>query len=270
MDRTRSESQIGPRRSMGSRIGSMVFAILTLASCSTANGSHASTTPGATGSQGSDVHIFAASDCPELTCQGYLTPGAYRSTILDPTIDFEITSPGWTWDFSAGGFRILADASHEDGFSPDGIYFLRKPAIASQDCEEATEPGVGRSVSEIVAWLEAAPGLAISAPRPVTIGGLDGEQLDLQLDPKWKRPCFWSDDQPAVPLLFRGAAIGGYNWAMIPMCRCGGTSSTRQTASSSSTSKIAPAARPTMNCSRPVARSCSHCRSREPSERHPS
>ena len=55
-----------------------------------------------------------------------------------------------------------------------------------------------------------------SDPTPVTIGGLDGEQLDLQLDPRWKRTCFWSNKLPAVPLIFRGTAIGGYNLALLP------------------------------------------------------
>ena len=193
----------------------MMFAMLVLASCSRGSESDTASISAGAGSQAPKVHTFAASNCPELTCHGSLVPGAYRSTILDPTIDFEITSPGWTWDFSAGGFRILANTSHEDLHSPDGIYFLRKPAIASQDCEETTEPRVGRSVSELVSWLASAPGLETSDPTPVTIGGLDGEQIDLQLDPQWKGTCSWSNKLPVVPLIFRGTAIGGYNLALI-------------------------------------------------------
>ena len=162
------------------------------------------------------MDVLAASDCPELTCQGLLEPGVFRSTVLDPPISFEVTEPGWTWDYSAGNFRIMADPSHEELYSPDGIYFLRGPVIASQDCEETEEPGVGRSVKDLVAWLEAAPGLAVTDPTPVTIGGLDGMVLDLQLDRGWSRPCFWSENMPAVPLIFHGAAVGGYHWAMLP------------------------------------------------------
>jgi hypothetical protein len=162
------------------------------------------------------MHTFTKSDCPELTCHGALEPGVYRSTILDPTIDFEITSFGWTWDYSAGSFRILATTSHQEMYSPDGIYFLPDPAVASQDCEETEEPGIGRSVSDLVAWLEGAPGLAVSEPTPVDIGGLEGMQLDVQLDPGWERTCSYSDPLPTVPLIIRGTKVGGYNWSIIP------------------------------------------------------
>lgn len=164
------------------------------------------------------------SDCPELPCQGQLEPGAYSweygSTPNEPTIAFRIPSPGWTWYYS-GSFRIVADASPtiHDLYVADGIYFLRDPAIASQDCEETEEPGVGRSVDDLVGWFETAPGLTVSEPTPVTVGGLDGMQLDLRIDPAWKRPCFFSEGRPAVPLVFSGAEFGGYNWTMLPGIR---------------------------------------------------
>jgi hypothetical protein len=163
-------------------------------------------------------------DCPELPCQGPLEPGAYRweyrSTPNEPTIAFTVPSPGWTWYYS-GSFRIVSDSSPtiHDLYVADGIYFLRDPAIAAQDCEETEEPGVGRSVDDLVGWLETAPGLAVSEPAPVTVGGLDGMQLDLRIDPAWMRPCFFSEGRPAVPLVFSGAEFGGYNWTMLPGMR---------------------------------------------------
>jgi hypothetical protein len=202
--------------SVVSKVSVTGIAMLLMASCSAEAEPNTPSSTGPTGSQAPQVQVLAESDCPELTCQGLLDPGEFRSTVLDPAISFEVTEPGWTWDYSAGSFRIMADPFHEELHSPDGIYFLRDPAIASQDCEETEEPGVGRSVKNLVAWLEAAPGLRVTDPKPVTIGGLDGMMLDLRLDPGWSRPCFWSDKMPAVPLIFRGAAVGGYNWAMIP------------------------------------------------------
>ena len=140
----------------------------------------------------------------------------YRAAYYDTPIGFEIASPGWTWSYT-GNFVIEADTSPTEGFySVDGIYFLLDPAIASQDCSDSAEPGVGRSVDDLVGWLEAAPGLTVSEPTPVTIGGLQGTQIDLRLDPGWRNTCFWSDGLPAVPLVFSGAEIGGYNWAMAP------------------------------------------------------
>ena len=166
------------------------------------------------------VRVLAASDCLESPCQGLLEPGAYRATLFDPAIDFEVTSPGWTWDYygtsRSGNFRLVADESHELPYGSDGIYFLLDPAIASSDCKEVEEPGVGRSVGDIVAWLESAQGLALSEPKPVTVGGLDGVQLDLRLDPAWKKTCDFSEGLPAVPLVIRRADVGGYHLAIFP------------------------------------------------------
>jgi hypothetical protein len=167
------------------------------------------------------VRTLAASDCLDYSCGGPLELGQYRADYFDPTIAFEIASPGWTWSYS-GNFQMFAGDSSADGHSPDGINFFLEPSISSQDCEDApagpgaAEPGVGRSVSDLVEWLRAAPGLATNDPAPVTVGGLDGVRVDLQLDPAWKRKCFFSEGQPAVPLIFSGAEVGGYDWAIIP------------------------------------------------------
>jgi hypothetical protein len=154
-------------------------------------------------------------DCPTLPCQGPLEPGEYRWTFSDPTIDFTIPSSGWTWSYS-GGFKIVAAEAVEGLDIADGIYFLHDPTIATRDCEDSSGPGVGRSVKDLVAWLETAPGLVVSNPTPVTVGGFEGMQLDIQIDPAWKQPCFFSEGLPAVPLIFSGAEVGGYQWTILP------------------------------------------------------
>jgi hypothetical protein len=162
-----------------------------------------------------EVHVLAESDCPHYDCQGPLDPGQYRATYFDPTIEFEIASPGWTWSY-VGNFQMLATDEAAKGYDADVINFFVDPAISSQDCEDGIEPGVGRSVDDLVAWLEAAPGLRTSAHTPVTVGGLDGIRLDLELDPKWDRTCFYSKGKPVVPLVYSSAFPGGYNWAIGP------------------------------------------------------
>jgi hypothetical protein len=170
--------------------------------------------PSPSGSTSSSLHVL--SDCLDFSCEGPLEPGGqYRAIYYDTTIAFEIFSPGWIWKYT-GNFVIDADPAHQGPGDSDGIYFLTDPAIASQNCKDSAEPGVGRSVDDLVAWLEVAPGLVVSEPTPVRVGGLDGVQLDLQMDPAWKKTCFYSDGQPVVPLVFSGADIGGYNWPIGP------------------------------------------------------
>jgi hypothetical protein len=71
-------------------------------------------------------------------------------------------------------------------------------------------------MGDLVGWLESAPGLTVSEPTPVRVGGLEGMQLDIALDPAWKRTCFFSEGEPAVPLIFNGAELGGYQWTIVP------------------------------------------------------
>ena len=199
--------------------GAVLLAMSLLASCSEA-GSNAPS--GDAGSASTGVRIL--NDCPTLPCKGPLEPGDYRweygSTPNKPMIGFTVREPGWTWLYGGGGLHIVPDDTPIEGlYSSDGIYLFHDPSIASQDCEEAPEPGVGRSVGDLVAWLQAAPGLAVSQPTDVTVGGLDGVQLDLELDPAWQRPCSFSEGLPAVPLVMHEADAqdtGGYHWVMLP------------------------------------------------------
>ena len=204
--------------STASVIATASLALMLVGSCSTEGDERApaSSAPAAS-SPADDVQTLASADCPDLACEGPLEPGRYLADYFDPTIGFEIATPGWQWMFSGGTFGLRADDFHNGLlYSSDGIYFLRDPAIAAQDCEEAPEPGVGRSANELAAWLEAAPGLAASGSTPVSVGGLDGVRIDLRLDPGWERTCPFTEPLPAVPLVFRGADVGGYHWVLVP------------------------------------------------------
>ena len=189
-----------------------VVAILLVASCSNP------TAPvSAPSSPASDVRVL--DDCPELPCEGSLEPGKYRWAFHEPTLDFEISSPGWIWHFGGGGnLRFYADETPvgEGLYGSDGIYFLADPTIASRNCEDSSMPGVGHSMGDIVGWLGSAPGLKVTEPTPVTIGGLEGTRLDIELDPTWKRTCFYSEGLPTVPLIFNGSELGGYNVPILP------------------------------------------------------
>ena len=199
-------------------IGTLLLTMMLVASCSTHAGGAAPTSSTPVAPTTGDVHSLASADCPDLACGGPLTPGEYVADYFDQTIGFEIAAPGWDWSYNGGTLSLIADDFHNGLlYSSDGIYFLRDPAIASQDCEEAPEPGVGRSADELAAWLEDAPGLPGERVGPRVVGGLDGVRAG-PLD----RPSLGADmslqpapaDPASVP--FRGAAVGGYHWAMVP------------------------------------------------------
>ncbi|MEO8899657.1 MAG: hypothetical protein ABI352_09825 [Candidatus Dormibacter sp.] len=49
----------------------------------------------------------------------------------------------------------------------------------AQDCSGKRAPGVGPSASDIITWMTQQPGLSTTGRKPVAIGGLRGEVLDI-------------------------------------------------------------------------------------------
>ncbi len=185
-----------------------------LTACSSAGTT--SDTPPAPSEASPSVQILDLSDCRDDVCEAPLEPGRYRATFYGRTLDFEISSAGWIWHHFYN-FRLIADPTPTEGlYSSDSINFLPDPRIARRDCEESPDRTVGRSVDDIVSWLEDAPGLIVSEPLAADVGGLHGYQLDLELDPAWTRTCFFSEGLPAVPLIVHEAKWGAYHLAMVP------------------------------------------------------
>ena len=86
-----------------------------------------------------EVHVLAEADCPHYDCQGPLEPGQYHATYFDPTIAFEIATPGWTWSYT-GSLQMFASDEAAEGYGADVINFFLDPVIAAQDCEEVPNP----------------------------------------------------------------------------------------------------------------------------------
>jgi hypothetical protein len=74
--------------------------------------------------------------------------------------------------------------------------------VMAADCALGPEAGVGRTSAEIVGALATRDGLAVMGPEPASVGGLDGRQVVLSVDPAWTGTCdAWDGTEPFVPLL---------------------------------------------------------------------
>jgi hypothetical protein len=134
-----------------------------------------------------------------------LAPGTYLTSAFDPSNmpglagQLSYTVPvGWKVleDAPASlAFLYLPDASQGQGSTDWFVFALAQPRIATDpekgaSCGPASAaPGVGRRVEDIVAAITARPGLLSTPPAAVTIGGYDGQLLDLRLDPSWTGGC---------------------------------------------------------------------------------
>lgn len=118
------------------------------------------------------------------TCLGPLEPGEYQTSTFGPQLTYTVPA-GWTnFEDLPGNFLLFQQEDSQDGEiggSYLGIY--QNVHAAATNCDEDWQQGVGTTPNDLVAWYQSVPGLIVSKPEPVTVGGLDGLQIDLSLEP---------------------------------------------------------------------------------------
>jgi hypothetical protein len=158
-------------------------------------------------------------------CLGLLDAGTYKSQFIAPRLD-----PGDTWSPPVGAVTYtVPDGWANSSDWPDSfelvpaaelppvaevdrrrnIGIFRQPTAMTQDrpCSDTVQPGVGRTVDDLVTWLRTVPGLIATAPTAITIHGHPGQWLDLRRNPEWTKTCEGSTE-PLVTFLNPGIAVG--------------------------------------------------------------
>lgn len=136
------------------------------------------------------------------TCLGPLTAGTYTSGSFRPSITYTVPD-GWVNDADlpdSYNLRRTADRVGGAAFWANHVGLHRDLRVVGPDCENP-EPDVGHSVEDIVSWLTSHPGLATTAPQQVSVGGLDGQMLDIGLADTWSEFCPWEPTLPMVAIL---------------------------------------------------------------------
>jgi hypothetical protein len=165
--------------------------LLLLAGCSPDGDATSATsppTPEAPSATSAETQTAAATpECPNLhggNCLGPLEPGEYQTSTFQPQLSYTVPA-GWTnFEDLPGNFWLFQQQDSQDGEvggSYLGIY--QNVRAAAINCEEDAQKGVGTTPKDLVAWYQSLPGLTVSEPKPVTVGGLDGLQIDLTLNP---------------------------------------------------------------------------------------
>ena len=126
-----------------------------------------------------------------------LPAGTDPSRAFAPAVTFTLPD-GWTNPADTGTYFALYPAGNDLA----GVHLFRDPQPASQaeTCPSTAEPGVGTLSPELSAWIRERPGLDVSTPRMVTVGGLRGVELDVRIRTGWAASCPFADGIPTVPL----------------------------------------------------------------------
>jgi len=136
-----------------------------------------------------------------------LPAGTFASQVFKPTLTFTVP----------GGWAVGADTTPYFQLLPVtsdlvGIHLFRDARAASQDpaCPDTPAAGVGSTGAELVEWIRGRPGLVVSEPTLVTVGGLSGQRIDVAIKDGWTAACPLANGIPTVPLLTDGT--GSFRW----------------------------------------------------------
>ena len=156
-----------------------------LTGCASTVASEDGAVSGAASKSASSPATTESAGCPNPhggSCLGNLDPGTYSTSVFDPRITYTVPA-GWTnFEDLPGNFWLFQQQDAQEGElggSYLGIY--QDVKAAAIDCGERAQAGVGTTPTELVAWYQSIPGLIVSNPTKVIVGGLEGLQIDLDL-----------------------------------------------------------------------------------------
>ena len=134
---------------------------------------------------------------------GILSPGSHATASFLPAFTFTLPEP-WVLDGDTTSYYSLFPDSPANraewartGNTASGLLIASELDRPYFVCE-AWEDNRGATAAEMVAAMVANEALATSEPVDVTIGGLTGKQVDVQLDPGWTDSC--PGDPPTLDL----------------------------------------------------------------------
>ena len=115
---------------------------------------------------------------PNLLERGWLDPGTYRSDVLRPKVDLTV-GEGWTVDVQATDaldlYRPGLDLSLGlvQTVFPGGCMMNKQGEFSEGELAPATARG-------LIEWFRALPGLKVSPPQAITVGGEPGLRVDIE------------------------------------------------------------------------------------------
>lgn len=164
---------------------------------------------------------LARPQCPSRhggQCLGPLAAGTYTTVAFTPQVTYRVPD-GWAnYEDLPGNFLLLAPGGSVlgvDSGRSDYLGIYTGVAASLQSCEGGRDEAVGRSPQELVAALRGNPGLVVTEPQAVSIGGLDGLVVDITLAPGGGLRCDEMSESVVVPLLI-GDGPAEFDHAQLP------------------------------------------------------
>lgn len=209
------------------RVSALVMMMCLLAACDGASNSSAdpqpsqSTEPSTSDTADSSQPTETPVVCPNPeggVCLGELEGTSYRTRAFVPGLTYTVPE-GWSnMEDLPGNFLLLPPGRGLQGVDAGDVDFLgvySGVSVAAADCRPEPMAGVGRRPKAIVDALMDRPGLRVTPPRDVEVGGLRGQMIVVELVPGTEAACRVEGDLTIVPL-FIGVGPASVEHAQIP------------------------------------------------------
>ena len=151
-------------------------------------------------------------------CVGPLAAGTYITVAFATPLTFTV-SEGWAnFEDLRGNFLLIPPGSSNDdvdaGMS-DYLSVYQGAAVAEGTCAGGAEPGIGRTAAAMAEAFRARPGILVTEPVPVEVGGLTGLLIDITMDPDSDASCTVPDFPGRLVPLIVGAGPAELDHAQI-------------------------------------------------------
>lgn len=155
-------------------------------------------------------------------CLGKLEGGKrYRTEIFIPQITYA-TPAGWSnLEDLPGNFLLLPPGrsiDDVDAGAADYLGIYSGASVSAADCAPEPLPKVGLEPDAVVAALAGRPGLEVTGPRAVVVGGLRGRMVSIGLKPGTTAGCTVEGGLRIVPL-FIGVGPASVEHAQVASLR---------------------------------------------------
>lgn len=189
----------------------IVLLATALGACSSNSNAVGQTTTSNSGMTSSTVDASGSATGGGFALGVELAPGTYTSKVFATPVTFTVPS----------GWKVFEDEPGQFGLARmvnDGppLLVLRDIYPADVDCVQQPDWGVGQSAEDLTSWLADHDGLVTSDRVAVTIGGLEGYVIDVELDSSWTEPCPFSNGQPMVMTVVGSEISRGLHWGVDP------------------------------------------------------
>lgn len=130
------------------------------------------------------------------SCVGSLAPGrSYTTVVFSPSVTYSVPAPGWSnFEDTPGNFLLTPPGSDLDGVNGNTSDFISVDTSVTAatyyslpSCDTNIVPGIS-TPGAMVSWVRQQPEFVVSRPKPVAVGGLKGQRIDVAIKPSKKPP----------------------------------------------------------------------------------